>query len=340
LDLGFVQAGFSIKVCVEIDPFCCNTLRHNRPSWKIIEKDITLVPTKEILEVAGISEGEATVVIGGPPCQPFSTLGKKKALEDPRGKLVLEYIRVIREARPKAFLFENVPGIKSVNRGRILTEVLEAFTELGYGVNYEIMNSADFGVPQLRRRLFIIGHRDGRRHIFPKGSHSKNGIRGKKWVTVGEAFQRLKDEIWDFNRPDNKVFRHSDEMKYRMSLIEPGKNFWSLPLDLRPPCWKNGKHLGKDTFGRMEADKPAPTIRTCAYNPTKGRYIHPFENRGLNTLEMAILQGFPKDYFFSGGLVQIGRQIGDAVPPPLAKALATSIIMQLGTRCYDLLNYR
>jgi len=330
LDLGFEQAGFKTKVCVEIDKYCCATLRRNRRAWKVIERDINSVSSREILDTAGLDVGEATVVMGGSPCQSFSTLGKKKALEDPRGRLIREFIRVVEDTQPTAFVFENVPGLQSILKGKVLKEILAAFNKkVKYTTNHTVLNSADYGVPQARKRLFILGHRNGLKLEFPLQRYFKNGIGGEKWMSVKDTFKKMIEEGWDLNRSDNKVFKHSKEMINKMKLVEPGKNFWSLPLELRPPCWRNGKHLGKDTFGRIEANKPAPTIRTCGYNPTKGRYIHPFENRGLNTLEMAALQTFPKDYIFEGGLVHVGRQIGDAVPPLLAYRIAEHLYLQL-----------
>ena len=128
--------------------------------------------------------------------------------------------------------------------------------------------------------------------------------------------------------------KHSDEMKHRMSLIKQGQNFKSLPMGMRPNCWKSGKHQGQDTFGRIEENKPSPTIRTAGYNPTKGKYIHPNENRGLNTMEMATLQTFPNDWKFSTksgkpSIVSIGKQIGNAVPPLFSEALGKAIALQL-----------
>jgi DNA (cytosine-5)-methyltransferase 1 len=117
-------------------------------------------------------------------------------------------------------------------------------------------------------------------------------------------------------------------MVARMKLVAPGKNFRSIPKELLPDCWRNGKHQGADTFGRLLLDAPSVTIRTAAYNPTKGRYIHPTEHRGLSTLEMAILQGFPLSYEFVGNLKEIGKQIGNAVPPPLAMAIGKAILKQ------------
>ena len=128
---------------------------------------------------------------------------------------------------------------------------------------------------------------------------------------------------------------HSAEMREKMALIGPGQNFKVLPFELRPDCWRSGKHQGQDTFGRIRGDRPAPTIRTAAYNPTKGRYIHPTENRGLNTAEMAVLQDFPPEWRFRSAkgapkLVSVGRQIGNAVPPGLAEALGRALLVVMG----------
>lgn len=330
LDLGFEEAGYQVRTCVEIEAVACETLHKNRPQWRVIGRDIRLVSTEEMLETGGLKVGETTVVTGGPPCQPFSTLGKQRALDDPRGDLLREFIRVVDQARPLTFLFENVTGLKSVQKGKILKDLLDAFEDIGYTTHPTILMAADFGVPQLRKRIFVLGSREKKVLDFPRADHSNNRSGLKKWVTVKDAFGRLHNEGWDLNRPDNKKMNHSVEMIQRMSLIKSGQNFWSLPLDKRPDCWKNGKHQGKDTFGRIDPNKPAPTIRTCAYNPTKGRYIHPYENRGLSTLEMAVLQTFPKDYRFAGNLCQVGRQIGDAVPPLLARRIAECLFVQLG----------
>jgi len=328
LDLGFERAGFEIRLCVDIDLYCCKTLSLNRPAWNVVQADISRLSTSEILRLAGLSEG-FTVLTGGPPCQPFSTIGNRKALEDPRGALVREFIRVVDESRPRAFVFENVPGLTSVNQGKVLKDILESFREIGYLTNQKVLNAADYGVPQTRKRLFILGSREGLWLEFPRPDYSQDGLAGKRWVTVGDAFRKMVQDGWDFKRRDNFGFHHTKEMMKKMALIKPGENFWSLPIHLRPPCWRNGKHLGKDTFGRIEMDKPGPTIRTCAYNPTKGKYIHPKENRGLNTLEMAALQTFPKNYTFSGGLIAVGRQIGDAVPPLLSYVIASHVLKQL-----------
>jgi len=328
LDLGFEEAGFEIRLCVDIDAHCCKTLSLNRPHWKVVQADISKLSTSEILSRAGLSVGYP-VLYGGPPCQPFSTIGNRRALDDPRGAVVRDYIRIVKESKPQIFVFENVPGLASVDHGKVLSEILAAFSGIGYSTNKKILNAANYGVPQTRKRLFILGSIDGFALDFPRGDYSEDGVSAKKWRTVRETMRMMKEEGWDIKRRDNMGFRHSEEMVKKMAMIKPGQNFWSLPLNLRPPCWRSGKHLGKDTFGRMELGKPAPTIRTCAYNPTKGKYIHPTENRGLNTLEMAALQTFPKNYHFDGGLIDVGRQIGDAVPPLLASRIAHQVKKQI-----------
>lgn len=330
LDLGFKKNGYEIKLCVELDEVTCKTLKRNDTCLNVVQEDIRNIPTSKLLSMADLKKGETTIVIGGPPCQPFSNIGNRKALEDPRGALINEFLRVVNEAQPQLFLFENVPGLKSVKKGRVFKEILEAFGNIGYTCNYAVLNSADFGVPQIRKRLFIIGNRDGYVIRFPKPDHSQDGKRLKKWVTVRNTFNKMIEDEWDVNRSDNKGMNHSERMINKMKLIKPGKNFHSLPMDLRPNCWKNGKHQGRDTFGRIEYDKPSLTIRTSAYNPTKGRYIHPIEHRGLTTMEMVALQTFPKDYYFEGNsIVKIGKQIGDAVPVLLSEKIAKKIKDQL-----------
>ncbi len=183
-DVGFAMAGFKIRVMVEIHPDPCKTLRANfhweelkkRNVWKnkeamkksvswyhepepvILQRDITKLTTKEILEAGNLRVGEATVVTGGPPCQGFSTAGKR-LLEDPRNQLLKEYVRIVREALPRVFVMENVPGMVSMSKGQIIKGICEEFSKAGYEVTWKIMNAADYGVPQLRKRVIIIGQR-------------------------------------------------------------------------------------------------------------------------------------------------------------------------------------
>ncbi len=200
LDLGLKQAGFEMGVCAEIDPFSCATLRWNNPGWAVIERDLQLVSSKELMQTAGLRGTETALVVGGTPCQPFSNAGKQKGVDDPRGKLFHEFLRVVNDVKPKAFLLENVPNIVSVNKGKAFQAILAELHSTGYKVAHKVLNAAEYGVPQRRRRIFFVGSRDGERFRFPESSHDQmepnlfeldDGFRREPYVTVGQAFEGL-----------------------------------------------------------------------------------------------------------------------------------------------------
>ena len=208
LDIGFQRAGFETAVMVEYDPSCCRTLRANMPNIPVIEGDVNKITTEEILKAGNLKPLEAALVIGGPPCQSFSLAGKRMGLNDPRGKLVLEYIRVVREALPVGFVMENVRGLLNWEGGRaleaILTEASQPIDYNGriykYQVKYQILNSADYGVPQFRERIFIVGNRINVDFDFPQATHGDIkseevvdlfGHKIKPFVTVEEAIGSL-----------------------------------------------------------------------------------------------------------------------------------------------------
>jgi DNA (cytosine-5)-methyltransferase 1 len=354
LDIGLEKAGFETVGCVEIDEDCKETLRRNRPHWNIIEGeasgDVKHVSTDDILNATGLRVGEAALVTGGAPCQPFSNIGKREGVGDSRngGDLFQEFVRIVTGLMPRAFIFENVVGITQQKHREVLNYMKSCLGNSGYSITYKVMNAANYGVPQKRNRFILIGLRGENVPALPFPTHfkSKDDYQeicfqlGKKpsssvttWKTVGDAFLRI--DGWADKRDDNVVMNISDVVRSRMELIGPGENFHVIPMSMRPNCWKNGKHQGQDTFGRLKLDEPSVTIRTAAYNPAKGRYIHPTENRGLNSMELAALQGFPKGWhFFSKKypkvtLTSAGKQIGNAVPPPLGEALGRALNLQL-----------
>lgn len=175
LDIGFEQAGFEIVVAVEADPACCNTLRKNRPNLKVIEGDVSKITGAEILTSAGLKRSEAALVIGGPPCQSFSLAGKRLGLDDERGSMILQFSRLVHEILPKAFVMENVKGMLNWEKGKAIEAILNEFKEPAeyynkkyiYDVSYSVLNAADFGVPQMRERLFVVGNRLGKDYKFP-----------------------------------------------------------------------------------------------------------------------------------------------------------------------------
>lgn len=364
MDIGLEVAGFRTAACVEIDQDCWKTIRLNRqlPDWPILEEngvcgnrkpgDIVHITTADILKAAGLRRGEAALVTGGAPCQPFSNIGKKEGTDSEKGNLFHSYMRVVAETEPKAFIFENVQGMNQRKHREVIDCIRETSASIGYAVTVGTINTANYGVPQRRKRLIVLGLRNdccnGVPPAFPYPTHAEdpsalmekygkiglNAPRLRKWVTVRECFRSISPS--EFERPDCIQMKVSDEMAERIKWIKVGTrdNFKALPSGLRPECWKDktdesGRplgHQGGDTFGRLESDKPSVTIRTCGYHPMKGRYLHPTENRGLNTIEMARLQGFPPEWRFHGGLISVGRQIGNAVPPPLARALGKVLI--------------
>lgn len=324
LDLGLEMAGYQTRTCVEFISSFRETIRRNRPEWNPIEDfngDVTQISSDLILERAGLKKREVDLIVGGPPCQSFSNMGNRRGTNDARGRLFKDYIRIISEIRPLGFVFENVEGIKQHN---VLDELQKELERLGYTVKCQTLNAVDYGVPQKRKRVVVVGCL-GTEPLLPVPTHSKGGIvpGTKKWVTVGEAISQLTPK--DLLRPDCKGMNHSEEMKRRMHMVPPGGNFFDVPKKYLPNCWTNGKHQGQDTFGRLRLDEPSVTIRTSGFNPTKGRYIHPLEDRGLNTLEMALLQSFPKDFKYYGSIKDIGTQIGNAVPPLLGKAIGEAL---------------
>lgn len=364
LDIGLEEAGFHTAVCVEYDADCRETLRFNRPEWKLFEEgikvekgkmktripgDIRDVEVNELLKFAGLKKGQVSLVVGGAPCQPFSNIGKKLGKNDEKnGDLFLEFVRMVKGINPEAFIFENVVGITQEKHSDVITYMVDKFKGLGYGISYTVLNAANYGVPQRRERFFLIGIKDVENPAFPFPTHFKDEkyyesyvkdfdvfpIRKfSKWISVKDAFKKILKN--SEKRPDYALMNISDFVVERMKIIEQGQNFKALPMEMRPNCWKNGKHQGNDTFGRLIADLPSVTIRTAAYNPAKGMYIHPFENRGLSTIEMAALQSFPFDWYFKTKgrekvtLVSGGKQIGNAVPPLLAQALGAAIKKQI-----------
>lgn len=356
LDLGLEMAGFNTAMCIEIDDDSRETLRFNRKHWKIFEDntdriagDIRKIEPAEVLIRAGLEQNEAALVVGGAPCQPFSNIGQKKGKNDPKnGDLFLEFVKMVKGILPKAFLFENVAGITQSKHSDIINYMTDKLKGLGYGISYTILNAANYGVGQRRERFFLLGIQKLKKPAFPLPTHFK-GLKEwnafiknlnrnpeyipEPWLTLEEVLGDIPPDVQ--NRDDFALMNISDFVVERMKLIRQGENFKVLPLEMRPNCWKNGKHQGNDTFGRLKLDEPTITIRTAAYNPAKGKYIHPTENRGLSTIEMAAIQSFPSDWIFKSKtrkkitLKSGGMQIGNAVPPVLAKALGLAIKEQI-----------
>lgn len=203
LDIGFENAGFEICLAIEKDPSCCDTLRRNRPSLIVIEDSIENVSSEQILNVCGLKPQEIDLVVGGPPCQSFSLAGSRRGLEDPRGKLLLEFVRVVRDILPKVFVLENVKGLLNWNDGNakdLLLSELQAPIEYAnstyqYDLKYELLNACEYGIPQMRERVFFVGNRLGKSFTFPSKTHADPSIARsvglKPYTTIWDAIGNL-----------------------------------------------------------------------------------------------------------------------------------------------------
>jgi DNA (cytosine-5)-methyltransferase 1 len=359
MDVGFEKAKFQTVYTNDITKFACNTIRQNRSEIPCDEGDITNISSKEILKKSKYKKGEIDVVIGGPPCQSFSTAGARKGLEDKRGMALLEFIRVIRDVQPKFFVFENVPGLKSIAKkhisfydrmsvdkktlssdqqyGSLFGEILDEFNKLKkYKSDWDILNSADYGVPQKRKRLILIGSRTmDPKIIFEKikknakfADPKKAEEEGKKpWKTLRDALDGLKDDKMERTEFPKwgKYLKH----------IPAGGCWVDLPENLKKEAMgraansddpkRKGKQGGRTGFfRRLSWDKPSPTLVT---SPSQmGTCLcHPDEDRPLTVKEYAKLQGFPAGWKFIGSTSQKYRMIGEAVPVELAKVIAKTV---------------
>lgn len=275
------------------------------------------------------------VVVGGPPCQGFSTLGKQDA-EDERNTLWREYAHTIIRARPKYFVLENVAAFAKSPQFRQLTEATgEGGILRDYSFEWDVLNAADFGAPQARKRAILIGrHRDMPKIGLPTGSHHRD-----EHVSVGAAFAGIPQVVgppleerrtevdgrahrgWWSSRELHIGRDYAEVSLRRFAEIPPGGNRFNLPDELLAPCWRKHNTGSGDVMGRLHIDRPSVTIRTEFFKPEKGRYLHPFADRAITHYEAAVLQGFPADYRFAGSRTAIARQIGNAVPIPLGTAI-------------------
>ncbi len=289
---------------------------------------------------------EADLVIGGPPCQGFSALGKQEQL-DKRNQLWLRYAETIRKAKPKYFLLENVPHfLTSVQFARFKRQCQPSQRLGDYTFQAKILNAADYGAAQIRKRVILIGHhRDLTFPGFPMTTHAKVADDTHyAWLTLGDALSGLRRAVTDIDLPRRELeihgsllpgafkttelhlTRHYEQLSIdRIRHIPADGNRFDIPERLLSDCWRRHKSGSGDVMGRLDFLKPSVTIRTEFFKPEKGRYLHPTEHRALTHHEAARIQGFADDYLWVGSKAAIARQIGNAVPIPLAKALGAHL---------------
>jgi DNA (cytosine-5)-methyltransferase 1 len=344
MDYGFEAAGFETAVAVELDRDCCETLRHNRP-WPVIERSIFEVPTDELLSVGSLKRKKADLLIGGPPCQPFSksgywARGDSARLDDPRSDTLAAYMRVVEEALPRAFVLENVEGLAYSGKDEGLTLLLERIarinrrTKSNYRPFFKVLNAADFGVPQLRERFVLVAARDGARFDFPRPAFSPVP---EGPTLLGPMDSQTYRTAWDAlgDLPENP----EEDLQVRgkwaglLPSIPEGKNY----------LWHTDRSGGLPLFGwrrrywtfllKLAKNRPSWTIQA-----QPGPAVGPFhwKSRRLSMRELCRLQTFPDDVTILGARVSVQKQIGNAVPSLLTEVLGRAIQTKLlGLRATD-----
>lgn len=317
LSLGFKKVGFELVFANDNDEEASKTFTYNHPESKFYLGDIKELDTKKVKKY--ISNKKIDVLVGGVPCQSFSMVGfrttnKGNIENDPRHYLFKEFIRIAKILKPKVVIIENVAAILSSHDGKIKEEIIKDLKSIGYNVDYTVLNAADYGVPQLRKRAVFIGNNLGVRNVFPEKTHSPS-----KYVSVGEAFKNLPKANHEPKKLNGLVLK-------RVKLIKPGQNWRSLPKDLQT----GSKHSG--AYGRLDPKQPSRTLTTRFDTPPGGYVTHPVENRAITVREGARIQSFPDDFVFIGTKTAQYRQVGNAVPVNMSHAVAKSIKKMLDSR--------
>jgi DNA (cytosine-5)-methyltransferase 1 len=349
LSYGFAHdSSFKIVAANEILPQMAKSYGYNHKDVRVYCRDIKHFSFTDLQNDLGIKDGEIDIVVGGPPCQAYSTVGKR-LIDDPRGVLFQEYFRILQEVKPRFFLFENVKGLLSMSNGELLPTIIELFSSLGYDVQYQVLNAADYGTPQVRERVIITGSMLSERYEYPIKTHYNPLDHSQQWDSKLIPYLTLSDALSDLplmadrklkvkyeSDPQNhyqrkmragatdKIEEHlipnnSDHLIKLMELLPEGGTPKDLPLEFRPESGFG------NSYSRLWWDRPSTTITRNLGTPSSARCIHPLAPRPLTTREGARLQGFPDSYKFFGSRSEKNLQIGNAVPTILSEALVKSI---------------
>lgn len=309
MSLGFDQAGFHNIFSVDIEPSFCETYKTNFPGHELIQKDISKLSNAEIKKLT--NNKSIDVVIGGPPCQGFSMAGNigRKFIDDSRNQLFREFARVVEVVQPKYFVMENVARLFTHNKGETKQEIIALFNKMNYHVECKVVNTADFGIPQVRNRVIFIGNRISSKIIFPKKTVEIP-------VSIKEAIDSLpKLKSGETSKIHNHVaMKHSEQMLEKMSYISDGGNRNEIPEFIRPKSGDVRKYI------RYKSSEPA----VCVTGDMR-KIFHYSQNRALTVRELATLQTFPIDFIFKGSTISQQQQVGNSVPPILAKEIALTI---------------
>ena len=315
LDIGFEEVGFKIVLASDIWSESEKTFKHNFPETPFLCEDIKTITAKKILKKTNKIYPE--IIIGGPPCQGFSVMGDKNS-GDPRNYLFESYVKLVKELKPLCFIFENVKGLKTMFSGKYYIDVINSFSNLGYNVYDKILNSKDFGVPQSRERVIIVGTRLDNLFQFPRNNSKKIG----KLIPKKNSGEAINDLITKGSEIPNHIsLNHSETVIRRYKLIKPGGKLpppEKLPADIRRSNFGN-------TYVRLDANAVAPTMV-----PGNNAFpIHPSLHRSLTPREAARIQSFPDDFVFTGPRKEQCKLVGNAVPPLLGASIALKILDHL-----------
>ena len=336
LDIGLEKAGLNVLIGQDFDESCVKTMQAN--GHNVLGGDIREIDPRKLLELTGRSVGEPFLICGGPPCQPFSTAGKRLGINDPRGSLFMDFIRMIDYIRPRFFVMENVKGIMSAplkhvplaerdendpdqRLGTVLDVILSEFDKLGYKTVYGVLDAVNYGVPQFRERFVLIGSRDNEGIFLPIPTHFQmHQDKTYQWKTVRDAIADL-----EFDKGECATL--SEERLKFLKMVPEGGNWRDLPKDIIPIAMGGAYKSGGGKVGfyrRLSYDQPSPTVVTSPVQKAT-MMCHPTQDRPLSIKEYARIQQFPDDWIFTGTTAAKYRQIGNAVPVGLAEAIGKAV---------------
>ena len=336
LDIGMEKAGLNVVIGQDFDESCVKTMQVN--GHNVLGGDIREIDPRKLLELTGRSVGEPFLICGGPPCQPFSTAGKRLGINDPRGSLFMDFIRMIDYIRPRFFVMENVKGIMSAplkhvplserdendpdqRLGTVLDVILSEFDKLGYKTVYGVLDAVNYGVPQFRERFVLIGSRDNEGIFLPIPTHFQmHQDKTYQWKTVRDAIADL-----EFDKGECATL--SEERLKFLKMVPEGGNWRDLPKDIIPIAMGGAYKSGGGKVGfyrRLSYDQPSPTVVTSPVQKAT-MMCHPTQDRPLSIKEYARIQQFPDDWIFTGTTAAKYRQIGNAVPVGLAEAIGKAV---------------
>lgn len=343
LDLGLEAAGLETRLALEYDKDTCRTIRLNRPELPLLEGDIREYTASDILGASGLEEGGVFLLCGGPPCQAFSTAGRRNGFNDERGNVFLKFIELAIEIQPKYLLIENVRGLLSAplvhrphakrgleypplspeeEKGGALLHIIEMLEAAGYALTFTLYNSANYGAPQIRERVIILGNREGSRLPLIPPTHSQDGEGGlERWRTLREA-------IGDIQGTEMQCDKFPEKRLVYYRMLTRGQNWRDLPEDMQREALGRSFFAGGGKTGffrRLAWDKPSPTLVTCPTMPATD-LCHPDEDRPLSVEEYKRIQEFPDDWKLAGNLKSQYRQIGNAVPVSLARSAGRHLL--------------